>query len=198
MTKDKLIEAAIHNFAEHGYQGASMRKIAEAAGIKPASIYYFFENKQQLIIEAMKVILDHHFSVMSNTFKNHQNDPLHVIFSELFANLVHYHSSKHEETKAYVLLVNSSIPELKEAVRTYLDTYDTWLVDQLMEAMGARYPHLDQKEMKKTIDYFIFLGNGLFWGVIIYEEEEIQKNLQQAIYLMDQYIKLTLGSEKNE
>ncbi|MDY0395532.1 TetR/AcrR family transcriptional regulator [Virgibacillus halophilus] len=42
MTKNKLVQATIKNFAAYGYQGATMSRIAKDVGIKPASIYYFF------------------------------------------------------------------------------------------------------------------------------------------------------------
>lgn len=198
MTKDRIIEATIRNFAEHGYQGASMRKIAEDVGIKPASIYHFFENKQKLFIEAIKVILNHHFSSMKETFEQYQSDSLHILFSELLNKITFHHTSNQEETKAYVLMVNSSIPDIKEEVRHYLETYDSWLVTQLMEIIVIRYPHLDTEEIKEIIDYFIFLGNGLFWGIIIYEKDDIQRNLKQATYLMNQYLIHRFGSDIDE
>lgn len=198
MTKDKIIQATIRNFAKYGYEGASMRKIAEEVDIKPASIYYFFENKQNLFIQAIKVILDHHFTSMKGTFEQYQTEKLHTIFSELFNNIVHHHTSNQEETKAYVLMVNSAIPEIKDEVRNYLATYNVWLVEQLTEEIASRNPHLDTSEIKEIIHYFIFLGNGLFWGVIIYEESEMQKNLKQATNLMNQYLIQLLGSDKDE
>lgn len=198
MTKDKIIQATIRNFAEYGYEGASMRKIAEEVNIKPASIYYFFENKQNLFNQAIKVILDHHFTSMKGTFEQYQTEKLPKIFSELFNNIVRHHTSNQEETKAYVLMVNSAIPEIKDEVRNYLATYNVWLVEQLTEEIASRNPHLDTSEIKEIIDYFIFLGNGLFWGVIIYEQSDMQKNLKQATNLMNQYLIQLLGSDKDE
>jgi AcrR family transcriptional regulator len=43
-----IIEAAMKVFAEKGYRGATSRGIAEAAGITPGTIYWYFKNKEDL------------------------------------------------------------------------------------------------------------------------------------------------------
>ncbi|MFX1484145.1 MAG: TetR/AcrR family transcriptional regulator [Promethearchaeota archaeon] len=50
-TKRVIFESAYNLFVERGYQGTSMRDIAERAGIKAASIYNHFENKEQIFRE---------------------------------------------------------------------------------------------------------------------------------------------------
>ncbi|MFW9788617.1 MAG: TetR/AcrR family transcriptional regulator, partial [Candidatus Thorarchaeota archaeon] len=46
-TKKQILESAYHLFIERGFSGSSMRDIAKNAGIKAASIYNHFENKDQ-------------------------------------------------------------------------------------------------------------------------------------------------------
>ncbi len=47
-TKKQILESAYLLFVEKGYRGSSMRDIAKHAGIKAASIYNHFENKEQI------------------------------------------------------------------------------------------------------------------------------------------------------
>ncbi|MFH1252390.1 MAG: TetR/AcrR family transcriptional regulator, partial [bacterium] len=47
-TKVKIIEVAIECFGELGYDGTSMRLIAEKSGISKPAIYYYFPDKQHL------------------------------------------------------------------------------------------------------------------------------------------------------
>ena len=47
------MRAAATVFAEKGFHGASTRDIAERLGIKQASLYYYFDSKQELFVEAM-------------------------------------------------------------------------------------------------------------------------------------------------
>ena len=47
-TRQKLIASAIRSFGQKGYDGASIRDIAEAAGVNIAGIAYHFGGKEQL------------------------------------------------------------------------------------------------------------------------------------------------------
>lgn len=188
MTKNKIMVATIENFSVYGYQGTTMRKIAEEAEIKASSIYYFFPNKQELFVEVIRFILEHHFTSMKSIFKRHKSEQLHTLFSELLKGIVFHHLKSERETKAYIMIVSSPIRDFKIEVQDYLDLYNTWLVDHLIKSIGEKYPNLHKSQVKSIIDHFIFIGNGLFWGVVIYEEKEIERNLELGISLMNQYL----------
>lgn len=47
--RDQILDAAAEMFSEHGYDGASTRKIAEAVGVKQASLYYHFARKEDIL-----------------------------------------------------------------------------------------------------------------------------------------------------
>lgn len=49
MTRQRIKDAAIHLFNQNGFGGASMRDIAQKAGIEAASIYNHFASKQDLL-----------------------------------------------------------------------------------------------------------------------------------------------------
>ncbi len=51
-TREAILAAARRLFAERGYNGASMRAIAAAAGVDAALIVHFFGTKAQLLIAA--------------------------------------------------------------------------------------------------------------------------------------------------
>src|ERR1700716_2171715 len=49
----QILDAAVHVMAERGFRGASIKRIAQRAGLKsPALIYWYFKDKQALF-EAM-------------------------------------------------------------------------------------------------------------------------------------------------
>lgn len=56
-TSDRVTGAAFKLFVSQGYHGTSMRQIADAARLTPASIYNHFENKERIFRE---VLLRHH------------------------------------------------------------------------------------------------------------------------------------------
>ena len=56
--RQKILEAAIEVFAEHGLKAATIRKVGERAGFNSALIYYYFENKDTLFVEAVRFSLN--------------------------------------------------------------------------------------------------------------------------------------------
>ncbi|MBS1248907.1 MAG: HTH-type transcriptional repressor AcnR [Chloroflexi bacterium] len=52
--RDHILEKAEQLFTKHGYQGASIRKIADACGVTNAALYYHFTNKEALFVEVIK------------------------------------------------------------------------------------------------------------------------------------------------
>ncbi|WP_395109092.1 TetR family transcriptional regulator [Actinomadura sp. SCN-SB] len=57
-TRDAIIAAARDLFAEKGYDGASLRAIARAAGVDPALVHHFYGNKEGVFVEAMRFPID--------------------------------------------------------------------------------------------------------------------------------------------
>jgi AcrR family transcriptional regulator len=60
--RNAILEGAIAEFFEHGYQNANMRKIADSANITVGNIYRYFDNKEALfnavLLPAQKAIDD--------------------------------------------------------------------------------------------------------------------------------------------
>jgi TetR/AcrR family transcriptional regulator, regulator of cefoperazone and chloramphenicol sensitivity len=56
-TKRALIEAAGELFAEHGFEGTSIRGIAERVGANLAAINYHFGSKENLYTEVLRYVL---------------------------------------------------------------------------------------------------------------------------------------------
>jgi len=53
--REHLLKTSEALFTEHGYQGVSIRMIAEASGVSKAAIYYHFESKAALFEEVMRM-----------------------------------------------------------------------------------------------------------------------------------------------
>lgn len=53
-TREAILEAARQRFAEHGFDGATIRGIAADAGVDPALVHHYFGTKERLFVEAMR------------------------------------------------------------------------------------------------------------------------------------------------
>jgi AcrR family transcriptional regulator len=54
-TREAILESAREQFAEHGYEGATIRAIAAAARVDPALVHHFYGTKERLFAAAMQL-----------------------------------------------------------------------------------------------------------------------------------------------
>jgi len=57
-TREAILASAREAFAERGFDGASIRMIASAAGVDPALVHHYFGTKDQLFLDAMRAPID--------------------------------------------------------------------------------------------------------------------------------------------
>lgn len=50
-TREKILDAARELFVNEGYEGVSMRKVAQKIEYSPTAIYVYFQDKEQLFLE---------------------------------------------------------------------------------------------------------------------------------------------------
>jgi AcrR family transcriptional regulator len=57
-TRNRIIEAAVELFGEHGFEGASTRDIAARAGVNAPALQYYFENKEGVYRACIEALAD--------------------------------------------------------------------------------------------------------------------------------------------
>ena len=67
VTREALLDAALHEFAAHGFDGASTRAIASRAGTHQPQINYHFESKEEL----WRAAVDHLFGRLDRIMREH-------------------------------------------------------------------------------------------------------------------------------
>ena len=60
--QDAIRQAALQEFAGHGFHDASLNRVIEAAGISKGSMYYYFDGKEDLYIYVVKTQLEELFA----------------------------------------------------------------------------------------------------------------------------------------
>ena len=68
-TKQEILKASLDLFSVQGFESTSISQIASAVGIRKASLYSHFENKQAILDELVKEVLEQYaeHSIFANT-----------------------------------------------------------------------------------------------------------------------------------
>jgi AcrR family transcriptional regulator len=82
-TEEKIIKAAQREFAQHGYEGARVDRIAQKARVNKAMIYYHFKSKENLYETLLSKVYTTIVPLISNTIPDNigPKEKLEVIIS---------------------------------------------------------------------------------------------------------------------
>lgn len=81
-TRDKILDAAEIEFSTRGYEGCSLRMISDANDINLGLIYYYFEGKESLFVEAYlrrtKPLVDRRKTLLRDAKRRSGDEPVPV------------------------------------------------------------------------------------------------------------------------
>lgn len=184
MTKEKLIEAALTIYAEQGYKGTTMKKIADAIGIKAASIYFFYPNKEVLLREVFQKILENHQKELHRISEQTKDLPVRSGLQQLVRGVAYFHRKDVVNTKAYIQLIISDFAEFKNEFSEYLDEFEEWLLQNYFNVLADEFPYASHAEIKECTQQIEIIANGLFWSTIVYSDDAFEKQVQAAEKLL--------------
>jgi TetR/AcrR family transcriptional regulator len=180
--RDRLIDAALQEFAANGFEGASTRKIAERAGTHQPQINYHFESKLELWKAAMTMVMTELDSEM-----------LQVLPAGFLGSSVSQRAdgvTEAEESARILRLVCKQFvrfaarrPELNR-IMVHESTAPSerldWMVDEFIQArfilLGTLVPLLDSSLVATTdpvIFYYTMVGAGSLLAVNAAEAQRL-------------------------
>ena len=110
-TRGRILEAALHLFAETSYAGASIREIATAAGVQSASLYAHFPSKERILAELAGIGHEEHHRRLRHALLESRPDPA----AQLTA-LVRAHVRMHCELSMLAVVCNNELHSLSPAL----------------------------------------------------------------------------------
>lgn len=140
--KEKILEHASTLFWKHGYSSASMRDIANACKCKPANIYNYFHNKEDILFECLitqNVILIEKIKHFENDLITQPSEQLREFILIHISHVLAYHKTSRSlfDTGLERLSKNN-----RRKVIIYRDAYDRILA-------GIIQRGIETKEFKK-------------------------------------------------
>jgi len=141
-TKTRLVMTAMRLFSEKGYESTSVADILKAAGANSGSLYYFFQTKQDLLLEVLRRYRDGIGPMLLGPAWEGILDPI----ARVFALLAQYRRALTESDCVYGCPIGNLALELHEPdppVRELLSVnFDGWVdaIERCYVEAGTRLP----------------------------------------------------------
>jgi AcrR family transcriptional regulator len=88
--RQKIIECAVDEFAEHDYSSASISKIVARAGIAKGSLYQYFTDKNEMYLYLLDLVSQKKAEMMATAFQQDKNLPFFESLLALFSVMANF------------------------------------------------------------------------------------------------------------
>jgi len=139
--KSEILEAAVKTFTQFGYEKATTKKIAKEADVSEGTLYYYFQNKREILITLFKILID---NINSNLVKvSSDSDNLNTMLSK---GMAHQYSQINSLPILSLFLHEAGIdPEVKEIFSQMMLTVRTSATNLLK--------HLEEQGKMKKVNH---------------------------------------------
>ncbi|MFT7776511.1 TetR/AcrR family transcriptional regulator [Roseateles sp.] len=135
--RQQLVDAALEVFQTHGFNGASVQDLTDAAGVPKGSFYNHFTNKEELALEALKLYISQHGI---EVLRDEKHEPLERIKRHFRANWK-YVKDRGYRSGCFLGSLSSEISDSHETARVefarYFHLWSTAIGRVIAEAQAA-------------------------------------------------------------
>lgn len=155
-TKEKIVLTAKELFSEYGIHEISTNTIAEACGISPGNLYYYFRHKEQIILELLNQMLLAE-GVVGEGLKLNSLTTFRDYFSQLYPIYIDYNFLRREFP--YFIAVEKG---LKEWILSYKHQKRMHISNTLSRFTSEKIIRsLTQEEAESLVEQIIFIS--FYW-----------------------------------
>src|SRR5436190_11869697 len=83
--KEEILQTSLKYFLKHGVRGMSIQKLIEPLGISTKTVYKYFDNKEQLLEEALSFYYMQEYNQVQAL--SSEKDVLQILFDMWFAGI---------------------------------------------------------------------------------------------------------------
>jgi AcrR family transcriptional regulator len=128
-TLETIDEAALDLFARQGYHATSMRAIAAAAGVQPASLYHWYPSKEAILVGMQDAFMDGLTTEVVAAMAG-QPSPAHVLGAAVRAHVA-YHGRHQREAFVTDTEIRALEPGAQARLITRRDAYERYFEEPL-------------------------------------------------------------------
>ena len=157
---ERIRRVAIRLFSARGYHGTSMRELAAAAQLEPASLYYHYLTKQELLSEVFRWTMEQLLEGARTAVESLGSG---ATARQQLVQLVRFHVGFHVEHQDEAFVSHSELraldPAQREAVVAVRDQYQT-ILRRVLEA-GVTQGEFDIPDVRLMATAILTLSSGV-------------------------------------
>jgi AcrR family transcriptional regulator len=153
--RKRILEASIVEFSEKGYEGASMNKVVESAGISKGSLFNYFQTKSSLFLYVYDLALKQVKSYLRSVRDQTSQDPFFQRLEKIMYAGVEFINDHPRLAQIYFhLLYTSDAPRSREILNRIRQLSADYLSEIIQEGIerGEVNPDLKLEQAVFLID----------------------------------------------
>lgn len=170
MRKELLLDVAYEKFAQKGYN-TTLSEIATGAGIKKQSIYNYFENKEDLLYETIKIELLHFYTTKSSEFDTYMDlDAEEALKAIFFSICLYYKDINKLKFWKWISLIESKelFNRCRDLIRENEGKFYNRVTGIIEKEMQKR--DIDKEVYFPAIVTFVVTIHGVMDGMLLYHD----------------------------
>src|ERR1700694_1879959 len=137
----QITGALIKVMAKRGYDGAAVAEIAKAARLTPGLVHYHFKNKQQILLAALRNLVERHDAILEARLAAARGDPIDKVAAFIDFPLGLGADTDPEALACWILLSGEALREPKVRVE----------FEKALEATAKRLAKLIRGGIEKQV-----------------------------------------------
>lgn len=169
MRRALILSVTYEKFSEKGYH-TSMSEIAKDSGIKKQTLYNYFENKDELFYEVIKIETLHFFNVRQQQFRLLDEKDTAFKLEQIFKLLMDYFNDRSKyRFWRWLLLIDSEqlITKCDELTFKFKKDFFAMLNETFFS--GIKNGEIRAQSIDALIHTFVALIHGTLDGLMFYE-----------------------------
>ncbi|KAB2376890.1 TetR/AcrR family transcriptional regulator [Actinomadura montaniterrae] len=133
--RERILHIATQEFAEHGYRGTSLARVAERAGLSQPGLLHHFRTKEQLLVAVLELRDQRD---MERFFADEAAGGLDLLTA--LVRVVEHNSRTPELVRLFVVLTSEAVTAdhpAQDWARARYERLRAWVADALRRAAGA-------------------------------------------------------------
>ncbi|GLC29514.1 TetR/AcrR family transcriptional regulator [Clostridium omnivorum] len=161
--KQKIIEAAKNVICKNGITGATIRTIAEEAGMSTGAIYHYYKSKEDILYDVMDKSLSEASRIAEKSHSKKQSRD--ELIEEIYENIAK-RFNKNDENRVQFYLAQEAMLGNIELTEKFKFKYKEW-IDHTVELIENMYGKHDNKYNRAFASLLIGAIDGIVMQLLL-------------------------------